>query len=104
VSAKWADLRKREAAAEAGLKEVADWRGSLRDEARRAAAEADDRADAIVSSSKLRLYILCLPNILTILASARLALLPTMETSAHGLISPSELETTLLVTPHVREL
>lgn len=51
VSAKWADLRKREAAAETGLKEVADWRGSLRDEARRAAAEADDRADAIVSSS-----------------------------------------------------
>lgn len=42
-------LRRRERRSEEGLAEVERWRGAQADDARMAAAEAEDRADAIVS-------------------------------------------------------
>ena len=42
-------LQRRERRSEEGLAEVERWRGAKADDARLAAAEAEDRADAIVS-------------------------------------------------------
>ena len=45
----WTELRRREADAEQGLKDIGVWRASLHDAERRATADADDKADSIVS-------------------------------------------------------
>ena len=44
----WTELRRREADAEQGLKDIGVWRASLHDAERRATADADDKADSIV--------------------------------------------------------
>lgn len=49
LSATADELRQREQRAEQGLAEVERWRSAQADDARLAAAEAEDRADAIVS-------------------------------------------------------